>query len=385
MRLICLSLVIAASSAHAATFTVMNTNNSGSGSLRQAILNANASSGTDTVAFDIPGFGPHSIQPTSALPTITDAVIIDGYTQPGAAPNTNGPDLGGNAMLTIELDGTNAGSNTHGLTITAGSSVVQGLVINRFSLNGVLISGNGATENRIQGNFIGTDTSGTSALGNGLYGVSIVDAPSNTVGGTIGRARNVISGNDNVGVVIVGGPACSGTATGNLIQGNFIGTDVTGTLRVHNLSGIEIMRGGGPTQCPPFNNTIGGTAPGAGNVISGNARNGVVLYNVDFNRVQGNYIGTDVSGLVGLGNSLRGILIKFNAQFNTIGGTGSGEGNIIAFNGRKGVWVRGPFGTGNAIRSNSIYSNMDLGIDLSPDLVVTLNDAGDSDFGANDL
>ena len=90
--------------------TVTNTNDSGVGSLRQAILNANSNVGVvDTIVFDIPGTGTHTIQPTSALPTITDPVIIDGYTQPGASPNTNGPLLGSNGILKIELDGTNAG------------------------------------------------------------------------------------------------------------------------------------------------------------------------------------------------------------------------------------------------------------------------------------
>ena len=127
--------------AYAATFTVTNTSDAAAGSLRQAILDANANLGIDTIAFNIPaatdpgcnaGTGVCTFQPGSVLPTITDPVIIDGYTQAGASPNTNGPGLGSNAVLMIELDGTNAGAGADGLTITAGSSTVRGLVINRF-------------------------------------------------------------------------------------------------------------------------------------------------------------------------------------------------------------------------------------------------------------
>jgi len=96
--------------AQAATFTVTNTNDAGAGSLRQAILDANANPRLDNINFSIPGAGPHTIQPLSASPTITDPAIIDGYTQAGASPNTNGPGYGLNTVLMIELDGTNAGA-----------------------------------------------------------------------------------------------------------------------------------------------------------------------------------------------------------------------------------------------------------------------------------
>ncbi len=117
-----------------------------------------------------------------ALPTITDPVIIDGYSQPGSSPNTNGPGLGDNAVPLIELDGTGAGASANGLTITAGSSTVRGLVIDRFSGNGLALSDNG--DNVIQGNFIGTDAAGTAGLGNGGDGVRIVNSSDNQIGGT---------------------------------------------------------------------------------------------------------------------------------------------------------------------------------------------------------
>src|SRR5947207_3203722 len=160
------------------TFTVTNTNDSSAGSLRQAILDANANSGTDTIAFNIPGSGVHTIAPTSSLPTITDPVIIDGYTQSGASRNTQ--TVRDDAVLLIEVNGANANSAS-GLVITAGDSVVRGLVINRFGVTGVSSSGlliastNGG--NVIEGNFIGTSTAGTSALANNGQGITISGSP----------------------------------------------------------------------------------------------------------------------------------------------------------------------------------------------------------------
>ncbi len=242
--------------AYAATFTVTNTNDSGAGSLRQAILDANASGGTDTIAFNIPGAGPHTIQPTSVLPNITDPVIIDGYTQLGASPNTNPPGLGINAVLKINLDGSDTGSGAKGLVIAAGDSTVRGLVINRFGGWGIELVTNGGS--LIEGNYIGTDVNGTADQGNFLYGVAIDDAPGNTIGGMAAGAGNVISGNDADGVYI-----WWGSATGNQVQGNLIGTDVTGTLDLGNsLDGVFINGASG--------NTIGGTAGGAGNMIAFN-------------------------------------------------------------------------------------------------------------------
>ncbi|MGD0205284.1 MAG: LamG-like jellyroll fold domain-containing protein [Dehalococcoidia bacterium] len=208
----------------------------------------------DTIEFNIPGTGPHTIQPASALPDITDPVTIDGYTQPGASPNTNPPGSGRNAVLKIELDGTNAGAGADGLRITAGNSTVKGLVINRFGGAGIELSGSGATGNVVQGNYIGTDVAGTADVGNSLAGLYIDGAPGNTIGGTAAGAGNVISGN-TTGVWILG----SG-ATGNLVQGNYIGTDVTGTAALGGPGhGVDIR--GAPS------NTIGGTTAAARNVI----------------------------------------------------------------------------------------------------------------------
>ena len=178
----------------------------GSCTLRAAIEEANANSGLDGVVFAIPAAGPHTIRPGSALPTITDPVVIDGYTQPGASPNTNGPGLGSNAFLLIELDGSNARQDANGLRISAGNSTVRGLVINRFSGSGILLEV--SSGNLIEGNLIGTDVTGTANLGN-ASGVHVVQALGNTIGGIAAGARNVISGNGGNGVFINGPLAAS--------------------------------------------------------------------------------------------------------------------------------------------------------------------------------
>ena len=271
-------------------------------------------------------------------------------------------------MLKIELDGTKVLSGGQdGLLILAGSSMVRGLVINRFTSSGILVSINGG--NLIEGNFIGTDVTGAFDLGNSQSGVFISGASDNMIGGTGAGAGNVISGNNNAGVSIVGG------SFGNVVQGNLIGTDVTGTLAVGNrFDGVEIE------NAP--NNLIGGTTAGAGNVLSGN-HSGIYIggFGATGNLVQGNLIGTDVAGTAPLGNIGDGIEFR-SANGNTVGGTGSNASNTIAYNGGDGVAVFS--GMDNAILSNSISSNVGLGIDLIPN-GVTLNDSGDGDAGANNL
>ena len=319
------------------TFTVTNTNDDGGGSLRQAILEANANPGLDVIAFNISGRSraSYTIQPRSPLPHITDPVIIDGYTQPGASPNTNGPVLGSNAMLKIELDGSMAGANfVHGLHIIAGSSSVRGMAINRFSGNGIAIFGNEATGNLAQGNFIGTDVTGTVDLGNSTDGVQIRGAANNTIGGITAEARNVISGNNVRGISIMGDVNTGGSdAMGNLVQGNLIGTDITGTAALGNTQDGVQIRGAA-------NNTIGGTTAGARNVISGNNTGGgwggvsiinhptLLITGASGNLVQGNFIGTDVTGTTALGNGSGGVIIEAAANNsltdNTISNNGYG-------------------------------------------------------------
>jgi hypothetical protein len=278
------------------TFTVLTTSDSGPGSLRQAILDANATpnvGGPDLISFNIPGSGVQTIAPASPLPTISDPVVLDGTTQPAYA---------GSPL--IELTGSSAGAGV-GLRITAGSSTVKGLVINAF-LGGVSLLTNGG--NLIVGNYIGTDAAGTAARAN-FYGV-FISGPNNTVGGTTAGARNLISGNGE-GVAIVG----SG-ATGNQVLGNYIGTDAAGTAAVANFYGLSISTS---------NNTVGGTAAGARNLISGNII--AVQIGGNSNQVLGNYIGTNAAGTAAVAN-YNGMFIS--GSNNTVGGTAAGARNLIS-------------------------------------------------------
>ena len=336
-------------------------------SLREAIDATNNTANTgapDRIYFRIPAAGVQTISVTSALPTIADAVIIDGTTQPG---------FSGTPL--IELNGTAAGGAASGLILGAGSSgsTIRGLVIDRFTGSAIRILG--SSNNTVAGNFLGTNAAGTAALGNQV-GVYITNSSTNnTVGGATVADRNVISGNTVDGVQIFGG----GTL-GNVVIGNYIGVDVTGTADLGNTNqGVAVFN-------QATNNTIGGTAAGAGNVISGNNGNGIGISTVGAtgNVVQGNLIGTNAAGTAGIGNSLRGILIDVSAANNTVGGTAAGAGNTIAYNTLDGVALGSTAGTGNSIRGNAIFSNGGLGIDLAAN-GVTPNDTGDGDTGANNL
>lgn len=168
-----------------ATFIVFNTNDGGAGSLRQAIISSNANPGLDTINFNIPVGGSQTLTPGSPLPTITEAVIIDGYSQFGTSQNSQAD--GNNAVLSIEIDGTNVGFDPC-MSITASGSTVRGLVINRCRIGLRLETGGG---NTIQGNFFGTDPTGTIELAN-TTGVDINESPGNTIGGSTPAARNLI-------------------------------------------------------------------------------------------------------------------------------------------------------------------------------------------------
>lgn len=584
--LLTLLLVSCLCAARAATITVTNTNDSGAGSLRQAILDSNASAGTlDTISFNIAGAGVQSITPATVLPTITDPVIIDGYTQPGSSANTLA--AGDNSVHLIELNGN--GAAFRALIITAGNSTVRGLVINRFNGNGstvaitlqtgggntvegcflglnaagtaaatnrdmgvdiesspnnliggvtpgarnvisgnntgIQINGPASTGTTIQGNFIGTNAAGTAATGSSVIGIGIgnngtgTGASNTVIGGTTAAARNLISGNSSIGIKVfddiitgtliqgnlvgtdvtgtsaitssgdginflrannvtvggivpgagnlISGNGATGlniTGSSNLIQGNLIGTDITGTAKIPNVAGVGVLIDGSSNiiggtvvgarniisgngaggnghgirlqlstnavgniiegnyigtditgtaalgnagsgiqvfaaSSPTGANTIGGTTAGARNVISGNNNNGITGGAPNL-IIRGNYIGTDATGTANLGNGFAGVDLTAT-DGNTVGGTGAGEGNLIAFNGTvsptlgNGVRVVSStsggtvFGVGNLISGNSIFSNTHLGIDLLGGIEsvagVTANDAGDADVGPNTL
>jgi hypothetical protein len=358
------------------TFTVTNTGDNGganpapgagTGTLRQAIVDANShpndSSGPDVIAFNIPGSGVHTISPLQQLPLITDPVVIDGYTQPGASPNTL--PTGDNATLLIELEGSQITMPfIPGLELGSSNCTLRGLVINRFPGTQV---GDGSSGDVIEGNFIGTDPTGTIALG-GAAGIAAFPNLTTglTIGGTTPQARNVISGTD-LGVDLE-------TAPNTVVEGNFIGTDHTGTAPLGNSTRGVLMGG---------RETIGGTVPGAANVISANGI-GVEIIGSTQAVVEGNFIGTDPTGTKAVGNIHEGILIDNGASSNLIGQTVNGAGNRIAFNGGAGVAVTGSTSIGNSIRGNAIFANGGLGIDLGDD-GVTPNSPGGPHTGPNDL
>jgi len=372
----------------ATTFTVTDTSDgvNDTGSLRYAITQSNlARPGPNTIEFNIPGTGLQEIEPSSALPTITTPVTIDGTSQPGYNPNSPEPLI---ALIGLNI----TEPSVNGLTISAGNSAVLGLDIVLFTGNGIdlnsnggdvidssiigtdfvgdsdlgnlgsgvmidnvsnnmigmslalgnvlsgngtgglTISGFGATGNQVQGNYIGTDFSGTQAVPNGT-GVAISDASGNTIGGTSSSAPNLISGNRGDGVSISSTSLFLGLD--NVVEGNIIGLDATGAMFLRN--------DGDGVQCASGSATIGGTTPAAQNIISGNRGNGVdlgpqALYSV----VEGNYIGTDASGATTtasngqfLGNEGDGV--QCAAGFSTIGGTTPAARNIISGNFGNGV------------------------------------------------
>lgn len=254
--------------AAAADFTVINTNDSGPGSFYQAIRDANALPGPDRIVFNIPGAGVRKINVSQqALPCIDDTVTIDGYTQPGASPNTL--QAGDDATILIQLDGQTSMffPVSTGLCINAENCVVRGLMITGFPLgfdfyqtyggDGIFIGKAGCA---VEGNFIGTDGSSATTLGNYTSGLRIA-APTARVGGDSPAARNVISGNGK-GILI------TSLGSGAIIQGNLIGTQANGQDPLGNGAGIEIQGA---------QNLVGAMDETAGNTIAYNKGPGVAV------------------------------------------------------------------------------------------------------------
>ena len=326
---------------------VTNTNDSGAGSLRDAILWANSNPGRDTILFDIPGDGPHTISPASELPTITEAVVIDGWSQNGGTPP---------ATPLIELSGSNAG-DSDGLIITGSNVEVRGLAINNWS-QGVGIEIFDARDNWIYSNLIGTNLDGTAASAN-KYGIWIGHSlnSGNNIIGTNGDGiadsieGNLISGNTLQGIIFF--------SSSNIVAGNHIGTNLDGTAAIANgEDGIFIFRGG--------NNIIGTNGDGIAdaderNLISGNSRHGVYINSSDgFHTIAGNRIGTNLEGTSAIGNGENGVQV-FGSLNNIIGTDGDGladaaEGNLISGNFKNGVSI---LGNSNIVAGNSIGSNQE--------------------------
>jgi titin len=364
----------------------------GTCTLRTAIEQANANCSVDptvttTIKFDIPGSGVHTITPIDVLnagnqthgaplPGIGCPVVIDGWSQGGAG--YQGPPL-------IELDGSVAAQNWSASGLGFGGndngSTVDGLAINRWDGSGIMATGRGGSTSvaafTFIGNYIGTDPTGTVAEPNSGDGITIGTIGRATIGGTASADRNLLSGNGNRGVFFQG----PNTGAPSVVQGNYIGTDITGTTAIPNgASGIDFNGNAG--------STIGGTAAGAGNLVSGNGDFGISIngQSTGSMTIQGNRIGTQADGTSALGNAHSGILLRNPAGKDKIGGTSAAAANTIAFNGRAGVTIGA--GTGHHVVGNSIHDNGGLAIDITScgtDACggVSANDPGDGDTGPN--
>ena len=365
-----LAALSAVTRASAVDFVVINTNPTGPGSLAQAITDANALPGPDRVVFDIPGAGVRTIDVSNNyLPKITDALTIDGYTQPGSSPNTL--PTGSNAVVLIRIDGAFRNSNYNtlpppvGIWIEAPDCTVRGLMITRFlpftlGINCCAYSisyGIAATDRSvIEGNFIGTDGFGSTDLGNGGAGIYVAGADYR-IGGTTPAARNMIGGNTR-GLFAAGiriGSSQRGAIIGNQI-GKYsptTGSGGPGTEGAPNSTGI-ILEG-------TFTDTvIGGVQPGARNIISGNIvgiatgeSSGIPTTVATGVIVQGNLIGAEEPGAGG-----NDIGIRLIGSNNLIGGTEPGTGNLIGSN-SAGIAV---LGNGNSILGNDFFENQGSGI-----------------------
>jgi hypothetical protein len=360
--LVALSLPI--SPARAATIVVNTTSDlvaiGGDCTLREAMesardntsVDACASGGTnDVITFAInastdpgcnAGTGVCTIQPTITLPTMygSGSVTIDGYTQAGASPASGSTE----AEIRIVIDGSLVPLFPNGFNIQSPDNVITGLAINQFSY-GVVIAGPSATGNTVSGNYIGTDDTGTIALANDGAGVWLSEpGAGNTIGGTVPANRNIISGNGD-------GVYLTGATSGNTISGNYIGTTADGLSALGNTgSGINIGAGAN-------NNTIGGSASGAGNLISGNTIDGITINGATSDphdiTIEDNWIGVDATGAVALPNGQNGVQILNGAYSNIIG-----PDNIISGNVGSGIdiWTAGT--DGNGVKGNFIGTDL---------------------------
>jgi hypothetical protein len=306
---------------------VTNLNDSGEGSLRWTMTNANSHPGPDEIRFAVAG----TINVLSQLPELNDATggtTIDGTSAPGYL---------GTPLVALIGPGTGT-PYVNAISITSTNNIIQAIQISSFWA-GISVLGSSASGNVIIGNYIGND--GSIAVPNGR-GIQIY-ASNNRIGGTTIRERNVLSGNELQGLYIGG--------SGNLVQGNYIGTDVTGTKALANLGQGVVISGS--------NNIVGGTTASARNILSGNKISGISISTSGStnNLVQGNFIGTDVTGNVALPNQADGVQVDFGPGNNTIGGTEPGAGNVISGNLGTGVVIRNNGTLGNKVQGNLIGTN----------------------------
>jgi uncharacterized repeat protein (TIGR01451 family) len=423
----------------AATFVVTTNADSGLGSLRDAMTQAIATVGADTISFNLPS-GQLKISPLSPLPTITDNLTIDGTTQTGF---TSSP--------LVEIDGTNAG-NVNGITFNnVSAGAVKSLVINNFSQGSGIYVTNNANAVSIEGTYLGTNKTGTAAAPNSV-GITIDGNTTNTtVGGVGANQRNLISGNltngingynainltvanTYIGTNLAGNAALAngqnginlaGTSFttslsakiglpivggGNLISGNnFNGINATLTFAAEIMNNIIGLNAGATAAIPNGSSSnyaginlrqtiqnfnIGSSSANSQNIISGNTGDGILIYgnNVNNGRISNNLIGTNTAGATGLGNGKNGVEI-FGSNDIVVGGIGAGFGNTIAYNDLHGIamdagsGVSIPFSI--TVLGNSIKNNTKLGINLANPAenanFIDPNDTLDPDSGPNNL
>ncbi|MBV9868209.1 MAG: CSLREA domain-containing protein [Abitibacteriaceae bacterium] len=375
---------------------VVNTNDTGAGSLRNA-LNFAHNNAPQTVTFNIPTSDPNfsggvwTISPGSALPTLDqNTTIVDGYSQPGSTVNTLS--VGDNAVLKIVLNGTSAGASANGLTIQdASNCVVKGLVINNFKGNGVSIldpaGGSVTANNSVTGCFLGTNAAGTTGAANVGDGIKVSNGATNTsIGSAAVADRNIISGNAGAGIQL-------DAVTSSNVQGNYIGTQANGTTQLANTGvGVDILN-------LAVSNQIGGTTgtpgTGAGNIISGNGTSGITIEGGQNNTVLGNSIGMGATGNA-LFNGDRGVLLWQSSAAdvtigNVIGGTTSTARNLISGNVSTGVELQGSNTANNSVIGNYIGTDA-AGSNAQPNAEGVLvwsnahnNKIGDAVAGAGNL
>ncbi|MEQ1902744.1 MAG: DUF4347 domain-containing protein, partial [Pirellulaceae bacterium] len=305
-------------------------------SLREAITAANNTVGIDLITFNIAGAGVHTISVgATPLPGITSTLVIDGWSE---------LDYAGTPV--IELNGNNLGTSLEGLFLSganAGGSTIRGLTINRFTGHGIEISA--SSNNVIDGNWVGLNNTGTVASANAEHGIHAFNSIGNLIGGTTAASRNVVSGNSQQGIFF-------DNVDFSTISGNYVGTNAAGTGDV-NGSVADTFKSGVFIQNGSSNNIIGGFTAGARNVLSGNNHFGFEVLNATSqnNLLVGNYIGTDATGLVALGNINGGATFWGAGTGNVFGGSAVGARNVIAGNTFSGIVV------GNATSGATIQGN----------------------------
>ncbi len=316
----------------AAIFTVINANATGAGSFYAAISQANAAPGKDTIYFSI-NTGLQTVTPFIAFPSITDDLLIDGRTQPGFA-----------GMPLIELDGQYA--NGYGLVINGAVCTIYDLIVNRFAIAGIQVTGSAASGSAVYHCLLGTDATGLIDKGNTTAGIQLLNTEGIHVGDTFPGTTNLISGNNFYGIQCQNSDSC-------LIAGNLIGGDGNGQTILQNTWTSVLISG--------KHNQIGGTNSYGRNYIAVANSYGLQI-TADSNVVLGNYIGLTVDGMSSLRNQTNGTAVSVRGAYNTIGGSLSAARNVIAghntgANGGHGVEFFGTNAHHNVALGNYVGTN----------------------------